>query len=77
MVLCSSTTENKKESVKKKIPFVENMKQPSEAGMMSTIDGDTFYSFTKNNWIKDSGASCHITNDNTGLYDITNINDMI
>ena len=31
----------------------------------------------KNTWIGDSGASCHITNDDTGLYDITNINESI
>ena len=49
------------------------VKQPSEAGMMCTIGGDTFFLFTKNTWIWDSGASCHITNDDTGLYDFTNI----
>ena len=53
------------------------MQQPSKAGMMCTIDGDTFFSFTKNTWIRDSGASCHITNDNTGLYDITDIDKSI
>ena len=45
--------------------------------MMCTIDDDTFFSFTKNTWIGDSGVSCHITNNNTGLYDITNIDESI
>ena len=45
--------------------------------MMCTIDGDTFYSFTRNSWIGDSGASCHITNDDTGMYDITDIDESI
>ena len=58
------TTGSKKENV-------------SEAGMMCTIDGDRFYSFTKNTWIRDSGASYHITNNDTGMYDITNINESI
>ena len=45
--------------------------------MMCTIDGDTFFLFTKNTWFGYSGASCHITNDDTDLYDITDINESI
>ena len=56
---------------------MEDVKQPSEAGMMCTIDGNTFFSFTKNIWIGDSGASCHITNKDTGIYDIINIDELI
>ena len=56
---------------------MEDVKQPSEADMMCTIYGRTFFSFTKNTWIGDSGASCHITNDNTGLYDISDIDKLI
>ena len=41
--------------------------------MLCNINGDNFYSFTENTWISDSGASHHITNDDTGLFDITNI----
>ena len=65
MGLCSLTTENKKENAKKKVWFVEDVKQPSEVGMMCTIGGDALYSFMRNTWIGDSSASCHITNDNT------------
>ena len=45
--------------------------------MMCTINGDIFFLLTMNTWIEDSGASCHITNDDTGLYDVTNINESI
>ena len=70
-------SESKKECKNKKVRFVEDVKQPSKAGMMCTIDGDTFFSFTKNTWIRDLGASCHITNNDTGLYDVTDINNSI
>ena len=43
MVLCSLITENKKENAKKKVWFAEDVKQPSKAGMMCSIDGDTFF----------------------------------
>ena len=36
-----------------------------------------FFSFTKNTWMGDSGALCHITNDDTGLLDIIDINELI
>ena len=54
---------------------MDNEKQSSEAGMMCTINGDTFYSFTINTWIGDSCASCHIINDDSGMYDITDIDE--
>ena len=41
--------------------------------MMCTIDDDKFLYA----WIGDSGASCHMTNCNTGLYNITDINKSI
>ena len=43
LVFCSLTMEKKKENVKKKVWFAENVKQPSETGMMCTINGDTFF----------------------------------
>ena len=45
-----------------------NVKIPMEDGMMGNIDGETFYYFTKNTWIGDSGTFCHITNNNSGLF---------
>ena len=75
VVLCLLTTKSKNECKKKKVWFVD-VKQPLEAGMMCTIDGDTFL-FMKNTWIGDSGASCHITNNDTDSFDITNIHDSI
>ena len=44
---------------------------------MCIINNDTFYFITRNNWIGDSDASCHITNDNTSLNDVTNIDESI
>ena len=77
-MLCSLLRENKiKENKKKKVWFMEDVKQTLEAGMMCTINGNTFFLFMKNTWIRDLEASCHITNDNTGLYDITDINKSI
>ena len=66
-----------KKSEKKKYWFAEDVKQPSEAEMMCTIDGNTFFLFTKNIWIGDSSPSCHITNDNNGMYDVINIDESI
>ena len=42
--------------------------------MLCTINDETFHLFTKNTWIGDSGASCYIINDITGVYDVTDIN---
>ena len=75
MVLCSFSMESKKENVKKNVWFMDDVKQSSEAGMMCTINGDMFCSFTKNTWIGDSGASCHITNYDIGMCGITNIDE--
>ena len=44
-----------------------------EAGMLCTINGETFHSFTKSTWIGDSQALCNITNNDTSLYDVTKI----
>ena len=77
LVLCLLMMENKKENVKKEVWFTEDLKQPSETGMMCTINGDTCFSFTKNTWIGNSGASCHIMNNDTSFYDVTDINKLI
>ena len=45
--------------------------------MMCTIDGQSFDKFTKNSWIGNLGASCHITNNGTELYYVTNINELV
>ena len=69
--------ERKKRSVKKKVLFAEDVKQHSKAGMICTINGDTFCLFNKNTWIGDLGVLYHITNDDTGMYDITDIDEPI
>ena len=48
-----------------------------EAGMLYIINGDTFYLFMMNTWIRDSEVSCHITNNDAGLFDIIDINKLI
>ena len=45
--------------------------------MLCTINGDMFYLFTKNTWIEDYVASCHIMNNDIGLFDIINIDKLI
>ena len=41
--------------------------------MMCTIDGNTFCLSTKNTWIGDSCASCHMINNSNGMYDVIDI----
>ena len=45
--------------------------------MKCTINGCTYPTFTKNTWIGDSGAICHITNNDSSMYDIVCINETI
>ena len=45
--------------------------------MMCTINGTSFHLFMKNTWISDSGASCHITNDENGMYDVIEIDELV
>lgn len=49
----------------------------SEKALKCTIQGTPYPSFTENTWYGDSGASCHITNDDTDMYDVKNINELI
>ena len=53
------------------------LKKPTESGMLCRIDGETFHLVTKNTLIGDLGTSCHITNNDTGLYDINEINTLV
>ena len=61
--------------MKKKVSFEENVKNPTEAGMSCTIDGEMLHSFMKKNLIGYLDASCNITNNDTGLYDVAKINE--
>ena len=60
------------EKAKKKLIVGDNSKS-----RMCNIDGQSFYPFTSRTWIGDSGASCFITNDPTGIYDTESINESI
>ena len=46
-------------------------------GMICMIDGKLFYTLTKNTCFVDLEASCHIANKETGMYDVTDINESI
>lgn len=48
-----------------------------EAGMKYMIGRQTFYTFTKHTWMENLGILCDITNDHTGMYDITGINESV
>ena len=56
---------------------MENVKKTTKAGVLCTIDGETFNLFTNNTWICNLGVSCHITDVNTGLYDVTESNKLV
>ena len=45
--------------------------------MLCTVDGETPHLFMKNMWISNSGTLCHTTNDDIGLYNVTNINKLV
>ena len=45
--------------------------------MMFTIDSESFFLLIKNMWIEDSGLSCHITNNDTDLYDVSDANKLV
>ena len=47
------------------------------AGIICTIILEIFYMFMKNTWIGNSGALCHITNDDTCLYNIIKHNELV
>ena len=67
--------------IKKDCPKLKAKKSKEEAAAAAnmTVDGDvvlsTGYSKLEENiWIGDSGATSHITNDDTGLYDVKTVN---
>ena len=77
LVLCSIMTEIKAENVRKKVRFTQDFKSPLEADIMCAINRGIFFVFTKNTWIRGSGSSCHIMNDDASLFNVINIKDLI
>ena len=63
--------------LKKKARFVENIKKPSKADMLWTINGEMFHSFMRNTLVGNSNALHYIANNDTGLYDINDINNLV
>ena len=56
---------------------MENVKMPWEAGLLCTIDEETFNLFTESMLIEDSCAICYITNGNTNLFNVTKIYELV
>ena len=48
-----------------------------EDSVLCIIDSESFFSFTKNTWIGDLDISFHITNNDTGFYDVIDINKLV
>ena len=56
----------------------EESKVNKSQGMSSNVLDRAKYSpFTRLTWIGDSGSSCHLENDDSGMYDVTIISDTI
>ena len=45
--------------------------------MSCILEGEEYSHFTKQTWVGDSGLSCHLNNDDSGMHDVTIINDNI
>ena len=68
---------------KKQVYFVDEVDKAKKDLHMNSkmkikscnIDGHSFNPFNPRTWIGDSGASCFITNDLTGIYDAEPINE--
>ena len=81
LVLCSFLDE-KVEQEKKKVvsPMISSLKLCMHSYFLlykrqvwHVPFMDSSYTFTKNSWIGDLDALCHITNNEPGLYDVTKI----
>ena len=63
--------------VKLKAPHTDFLPSSHETSMMCTIDGDSFYTLTKNAKVGKSSAVCHTTNDVPSMFDIIDINKLM
>ena len=69
--------EHDEQQVQKKVSFIEDKKFKTpqsdilplthEAGVMCTINGQSFYTFRKHMWIDDLGALWYINNNNADM----------
>ena len=55
----------------------EESKVIKTPGMSNVLDRVKYSPFTRLTWIGDSGSSCHLENDDSGMYDVTTINEVI
>ena len=63
--------------MKNKVWFMENVKKALDAGMLCAIGIETVHSIMNKTWIGDLGASCHILQNDTRVYDVANINESV
>ena len=79
LVLCTIIEEPEIKQKSKKLRLASDavFKKPTEASMMCMVDKEMFFLFMKNTQIRNSSASCHITNNDTGLFDVTFINKVV
>ena len=79
LVLCAIIDDYEKQvQQNKEMSFVNNahanvLPSTKEVGMMCTINGQSFYMFTKHATIGNLGDSSCITNDKIGMYVVTNL----
>ena len=84
ILLCTVIDDIKMVQDEERISFVDDVKFRIPhaailpiAGRMSTIKRDSFFMFTKHMGIGDLGISCHITNNDMGLYHIINFDKLV
>ncbi len=58
------------EQCNKKVKFKNMPKVIPDFRQLCTIDGSQYCRFNKNSEIRDTGASCSITYDDTSMYDV-------
>ena len=62
----------------KKVSFLQDVKPLEEKNRKKcNVDSESFFTFTKDTWATDIGASSHIKTDDSGLENVEIINDPI
>jgi hypothetical protein len=66
-----------KDPASKQVTFKDVELDQAETAMMCTIDGVKYPSFTEDTMFGNSGASCHIVNSDSGMYQVERIHESI
>ena len=51
-------------------------KSNKNKGLSCILKGEPYFPFTKQTWVDDSGSSCHLNNDDSGIHYVTIISDI-